>query len=213
MDCAEIVRAYEASDSKNVTSLMLGSPGPETLKDCKDILTKATQTLLVSKSALLLEGDLCSMHSVQFSSRRYLCAWKSPYMRSTLSLRCFPNRLPLKQPQCRLIGWPSHPFKEDRFLFPRISPPGDRWCSVLGSATLKATCEGCFARQSICSVSHFPSLWYVQGSTPTLVFKGGCQPLTHANQDFPFHFSLFFSFFFFYRTELIESVRRMACVV
>ena len=65
MDCAEIVRAYEASDYKNVTSLMLGSPGPETLKDCKDILTKATQTLLVSKSVLLLEGDLCSMHSVQ----------------------------------------------------------------------------------------------------------------------------------------------------
>ena len=100
MDCAEIVRAYEAADYKNVTSLMLGSPGPETLKDCKDILTKATQTLLVSKSVLLLEGDLCSMHSVQFSSRRYLRAWKNPYMRSTLSLRCFPNRLPLKQPQC-----------------------------------------------------------------------------------------------------------------
>ena len=28
----------------------------------------------------------------------------------------------------------SRPFKEDveRFLFPRLSPPGDRWCDVLG---------------------------------------------------------------------------------
>ena len=123
------------------------------------------------------------MHSVQFSSRRYLCAWKSPYMRSTLSLRCFPNRLPLKQPQCRLIGWPSHPFKEDRFLFPRISPPGDRWCSVLGSATLKATCEGCFARQSICSVSHFPSLWYVQGSTSAGVFEDNATTSNNNNHS------------------------------
>ena len=40
-------------------------------------------------------------------------------------------------------------------------------------------------------LGHFPSLRHVQGSTPTGVFEGGCQPLTHFSLGFPFHFSLF----------------------
>ena len=40
-------------------------------------------------------------------------------------------------------------------------------------------------------LSHFPSLWHVQGSTPTGVFKDGFWPSTHSSQGFPFHFLLF----------------------
>lgn len=46
MDYGRAVRAYEADE--NVTSLMNGSPGPETLKDCKEILLAATKYMLVS---------------------------------------------------------------------------------------------------------------------------------------------------------------------
>ena len=34
---------------------------------------------------------------------------------------------------------------------------------------------------------HFPSLWHVQGSTSTGVFKGGCWPLTHSSLGLLFH--------------------------
>ena len=93
--------------------------------------------------------------SVQFSSRWYLCARKSPYALHPVS-EVSPT-----------LPW--------RFLFPRLSPPGDRWCDVLGFvpagsvssfSTLQifreqATCEGCFARQSICSVISLHSGVYV----------------------------------------------------
>ena len=36
---------------------------------------------------------------------------------------------------------------------------------------------------------HFPSLWHVQGSTSTRVFRGGCRSLSHARLGCPFHFS------------------------
>ena len=96
-------------------------------------------------------------------------------MHSTLSLRSFPDiafetvpmfvwlMMALSGP-LRKIVW--------RFLFPRLSPPGDRWCDVLGfvpacSVISSSThqifreaiiCVNCFARQSICSTI---SLHYV----------------------------------------------------
>ena len=92
------------------------------------------------------------LSSVQFKmvsmrSEKPICA--------TSRLRSFPN-----------VAFEPVPMFVWRFLFPRLSPPGDRWCDVLGFvpagsvssfSTLQifreqATCEGCFARQSICSV-------------------------------------------------------------
>ena len=46
----------------------------------------------------------------------------------------------------------------------------------LRSSETQTTCEGCFARQSICRT--FPFTPACQGSTPTGVFEGECRPLT-----------------------------------
>ena len=56
------------------------------------------------------------------------------------------------------------------------------------SSEKQATCKLC---PPVCLLGHFPSLQHVQGSTPTGVFEGGCQPSTHSPLDFPFHCSLF----------------------
>lgn len=50
MDYAKVVRQYESK--KNVISLMAGSPGPETLKDCRDMLLKATNFMLDTETDL-----------------------------------------------------------------------------------------------------------------------------------------------------------------
>jgi hypothetical protein len=47
MDNSAFVREYESKN--NVVSLMKGSPGPETLRDCREILLKATNYMLVSR--------------------------------------------------------------------------------------------------------------------------------------------------------------------
>ena len=47
------------------------------------------------------------------------------------------------------------------------------------SSKKQATCEGCFARQSVCSVVSLHSGMSVQESTPTGVFEDGCRPSTH----------------------------------
>ena len=56
-------------------------------------------------------------------------------MRSTTSLRSFPTS-PLKRFRCSSDWrWPSLVLSRkivSRFLFPRLSPPGDRCCDVLG---------------------------------------------------------------------------------
>ena len=69
----------------------------------------------------------------------------------------------------------SRPLKEDRWALPLstpLSPPGDRWCGVLGivqlqvlsqmpqhfrSSETQATCDGWFSCQSIFSVISFDS--------------------------------------------------------
>ena len=69
-----------------------------------------------------------------------------------------------------------------------------------GPSKKQATCEGCFARQSICSVIS------LHAGMSTGVFEGGCRPSTHSCLGFPFHFSIFCS-------KFTESVRMMASVV
>ena len=81
---------------------------------------------------------------------------------------------------------------------------GDWWCDVLGFvlvgsvssfSTLKIFWEASHLWGLLCPpvylLGRFPSLQHVQGSTPTGIFKGGCQPLTHPSLGFPFCFSLF----------------------
>ena len=79
--------------------------------------------------------DFVSTSSVQFSSRWYLCARKSPYALHP-SLRSFPNVAFETVPMLILLTVAlSRPFKEDRLALPvfqRLNPPGDRWYDVLG---------------------------------------------------------------------------------
>ena len=70
-------------------------------------------------------------------------------------------------------------------------------CSVPSLSTLQSfreashfNCDGCFARQFICSVIALQS-GMCQTSTPTGVFEGGCLPSTHSSLGFPFHFFIF----------------------
>ena len=85
------------------------------------------------------------------------------HMGSTPSVRSFPS-----------VAFETVPvfLIDDGLLFPRPSPPGGRWCDVLGfvpagvsqapqhfrSSETQATYEGCFARQYICSVIPLPPI-------------------------------------------------------
>ena len=163
--------------------------------------------------------SLLSVLSVfQFSSTWYLCASKS-HMRSTPSLSiilrdrveriimlccCFlPMKLPWNSSNVRLTD--DDPLSSfQRFLFPCLSPPGERWCDVLGFVPAGSVSSSS-APQIFQDTSHlwgllcppvyllgrFPSLRHVQDSTPTGVFEGGCRPLTHSSPGLSFHFSLF----------------------
>ena len=139
----------------------------------------------------------CSqISSVQFKmvsmrSEKPICA---QFRLSEVSPTC-----PLKRFQCSSdLQWPSSLVLSKkilwRFVFPRLSPPGDRWCGVLGfvpagsvssSSTLQIFREASRLWGLLCPLvylfGHFPSLRHVQGSTPTDVFEGGCRPLTHSS--------------------------------
>ena len=111
----------------------------------------------------------------------------------------------------------SRPFKEDRLAKRKpLSTPSFSlaFCPQVVSQAApqhfrpsekQATCEGCFARQFLCSVISLHSDMSRAASTPTGVFQGGCRPSTHSSLGLLFHLSLFHKF--------IESVRKMACVV
>jgi len=58
------------------------------------------------------------------------------------------------------------------------------------SSEKQVTCEGCFARKSICSVVSLHS-GMSRAVQPTGAFGGGSRPSTHSSLGFPFHFSLF----------------------
>ena len=72
---------------------------------------------------------------VQFSSRWYLYARKSPYALHPVS-RKFPPTLLLRRLRCSSDWrWTSLVLSKKtvkRFPFPRRFPPGDRWCAVFG---------------------------------------------------------------------------------
>ena len=55
-------------------------------------------------------------------------------------------------------------------------------------------------------LSHSPALQHVQGSAPTVVFKGGCWPWTYSSLGIPLPL-------FTFCNKRIDSVRMMACVV
>ena len=150
-----------------------------------------------------------SCSSVQFSSVQFSSSYEleKAHMCSSLSLKSFPV-LPLKQFQCLSDWWwPSLVLsRKILFLFQHLSPPGSRWCDVLGfvsagSVSSSSTLQIFWGASHLCwllfppvylFVGHFPSLWHVKRCTSTGVFKAGCQPVTHSNQGFPFHCSLLF---------------------
>ena len=133
-------------------------------------------------------------------------------MRSTPSLRSYLNvAIETVSIFVCLTTALSRPFKEDLLALPfsRLSPPGDRWCDVLGfvpagsvssSTTIQiiSICEGCFARQSIPrSFSLTPAC---PGQYTHRSFRRWMSTID------TFHFSLFCG-------KLIGSVRMMASVV
>ena len=146
--------------------------------------------------------------SVQFSSvQEGIDALGKAHMRSIPSLSDVSPILPLKRFQCssdwrrpslvlsRKIVW--------RFLFQRLSPPGDQWYDVLGFlpagsvssfSTLQIFREASNLWGLLCPpvvlLGRFPSLLHIQDSTPPGVFEGGCRPSTHSSLGFSFHFSL-----------------------
>ena len=70
----------------------------------------------------------------QFSSRWYLCARKSPYALHPVCQK-FPQRRLGNSSNVRLIDDGCLVLSRNivsRFLFPRLSHPGDRWRDVLG---------------------------------------------------------------------------------
>ena len=129
---------------------------------------------------------------------------KCPYALHPVS-QTFPQRCLWNSPKCSSVWrWPFLVLSRkivQRFLFPRFSSPGDRWCDVIGfvtagSVSSSSTCQ-IFRDASqllwllcppVCLLGHFPSLRHVQGSTPTGVFEGGCRPLTHSSLGFLFQF-------------------------
>ena len=117
---------------------------------------------------------------------------------------CAPSRfsdvsrkVPWKQFQCS-SDWRWHSLVLSRkiiqrFLFPRLSPPGNRWCNVLGfvpvgsvssSSTLQIFRDASHLWGLLCPpvylLGHFPSLWHVQEN---IVMTHSCHQ-TNADDSF-----------------------------
>ena len=115
-------------------------------------------------------------------------------MHFTPTLRSFPKVAYEMVPMFVLLTMAlSHPFKEDHLALPLSTSFSSRWLtrdvlgfvpagSVSSFLTLKIFPEASNMWRLLCPpvylLGHFPSLWHVQGSTPTGVFEGGWQPLT-----------------------------------
>ena len=122
--------------------------------------------------------------SVQF--KMYYALGKA-HMRSISSLRSLLLTSPLIQLRwssdwrCPSLLLSGRIFL--RFLSPRLSPPGDRWCDVLG--VVPAGCVSSSTFQIFRETSH---MW---GYTHRTFRRWmSCQPLTHSSLDFPFLLSL-----------------------
>ena len=162
------------------------------------VIIEPSRTIILIISTNTSKYPIRCRSSVQFSSvQDGIYALGKVRMRSISSLRSFPKVTFKTVPMFVWLTMAlSRPFKEDRLALPLSTPLSSRrsvvWCpwlcarseapQHLRSFEKQATCEGCFARQSICSVV---SLHSGKG-----VFKGGCRPSTHSSLGFPFHFSL-----------------------
>ena len=138
--------------------------------------------------------------TVQFGSSWYLCAQKSPYTLHSVSQK-FPK---IAYETVPVFIW--FPFSSFQGRLLRTSSLHASLLQVINgvmslalclhvvskapqhfrSSEEQTTCDGCFARQSICSVFAFTQA--CPGHPH--VFQGGCRKLTHATLGFPFHFSL-----------------------
>ena len=142
---------------------------------------------------------------IQFSSvEADICAFGKAHLRSTPSLRGFPNVAfemvpnvrrsddgPLSSFQGRLSSASS--FNASLLqtisgvMFLALCPQVVSQASQhFRSSEKQATSEDCFALQSVCSVESLHS--GMLGSTPTGVLDCRCRPLTHSSLTFPFHF-------------------------
>ena len=156
--------------------------------------------------------------SVQFNSRWYLCARKSPYALHPVS-QMFPQRC-LRNSDWR---WPSLVISKkivQSFLCPRLCPPCDRWCDVLGfvpagsvsnCSTLQIFRDASHLWGLLCPpvylLGHFGSLRHIQGSTCThRIFRRWRSTIGTFQSGLPDRRFIFCS-------KFIESVRRRTCVV
>ena len=127
-------------------------------------LSHVTPLLRVSGTGFASPVMFCTLFSVsQFSSRWYLCAQKSPYVPYSFSQK-FPLRCLWNSSIVRLIDDGPVSSFHGRFLaLPLVQLMV--WCYLalclqmvsqthqhFRSSEKQTTCEGCFARQSICSV-------------------------------------------------------------
>ena len=144
--------------------------------------------------------------SLEFSSRWYLCARRSPYALHPVSQR-FLQRCLWNDSSVSLIDddpLSSFQGRSSCASSFHASPPDDRWCDALGFvpagsvssfSILQIFGEASHLWGLLCSpvylLGHFPSLQHVQGSTPAGVFEWERRPSTHFSLGFPFHYSLF----------------------
>ena len=122
--------------------------------------------------------DNGQIYSVQFSSRWYLCAWKSPYALHPVSQK-FPQRCIWNSSKIRVIDdglLSSYQRRLSSISFSHASllqvidgvMPSALCPQVVSQAPRhfrpsekQATCDGCFARQSICPGwnGNFENFW------------------------------------------------------
>ena len=156
-----------------------------------------TLTWFVTPSAVILgRAAKQAVHYLNWKKMSSSDQLEMAFMRSENPI-CAPSRLSeasptlsLKHSQCSSDWrWPSLVLLRkivQRFLFPRLSPPGDRWSDALGFvhtgsvssiSTLQTFRDASHLWWLLCPpvylLCHFPLFHHVQGSTPTGVFE--CQ--------------------------------------
>ena len=103
----------------------------------RGLSTQSTHFVRSPHYSGLPAGQLRQFSSIQFRSvQDGIYALGKAYVRSAPSLRSFPNVAFETGFQCSSDRrWPPLVLSRkivQRFLFPRLSPPGDRWCDGLG---------------------------------------------------------------------------------
>ena len=100
-----------------------------------------------------------------------------------------------------------------RFVFLRLSPPGDRWCDApgvvpAGSASVSSTLQIFRDRSHMWWLLFFRTVdCHALDSTPTKLFRGWTRSL------WAFHSTFNCLFIYLFSNKLAESVRTLACMV